>query len=388
MSIAVAHIHDTYRNRAHDSFIAKWYRSIDPVILTCCFVLIFIGGILIASGGSAIARKIHISSRFLSPQWWFLIKHVVFATVSIGIMLSISFMDVKNMRRLGVLMFCCSLPLLFLTLLIGSEIKGAQRWIFGLQPSEFIKPSLVIFNAWLMALPKEKTFISGTLLSLSALCVTALMLIAQPDLGQTILICAAWIIMFFVSGGHILWFGAIGGFSIAGSFAAYHNFSHVKNRIDGFLFPNVNDRYGINYQYNTAKSAFSSGGFTGRGPGEGEIKQILPDAHTDYIFAVAGEEFGVIFCWMILLLYVTIILRCLWCLSKSQNRFSLIAGTGLISLFGVQAFINLSVNLGLLPPKGMTLPFISYGGSSALALGFLTGFLLCLCRKRPHGYAS
>ncbi|MFT6072446.1 MAG: cell division protein FtsW [Alphaproteobacteria bacterium] len=345
------------------------------------------GGILIASGGAAIARKIHISSSLLSPQWWFFTKHSIFAIISIAIMLGISFMDVKNMRRLGVIMFLSTLPLLILTLIMGNEIKGAQRWIFGLQPSEFIKPSLIVFNAWLMSLPVSKTYISGIILSLAALCLTALILILQPDLGQTVLICSAWIIMFFIAGGHILWFSAIGGLGVGGAFIAYNSFSHVKNRVDGFLNPDAHDRYGINYQYNTAKSAFASGGFTGRGPGEGEIKQVLPDAHTDYIFAVAGEEFGVIFCWMIIIIYAVMVTRCLWQLSKSQDKFTILAGSGLIGLFGIQAFINLSVNLGLLPPKGMTLPFISYGGSSALALGFLTGFLLCLCRKRPHGYS-
>jgi cell division protein FtsW len=193
--------------------------------------------------------------------------------------------------------------------------------------------------------------------------------------------------MFFIAGGHLLWFAGIGGAGIGFGIVAYNSFLHVKNRIDGFLSPNFNDRFGINFQYETAKRAFASGGFTGRGPGEGEIKQILPDAHTDYIFAVAGEEFGVIFCWLIILIYTTIVLRCLWQLSKSQDRFTIITGAGLVSLFGIQSFINISVNLGILPPKGMTLPFISYGGSSTIALGFLVGFILCLSRKRPSGYS-
>jgi cell division protein FtsW len=284
------------------SFLIKWYRSIDPVILTCYMMLFFIGGILIASGGSAIARKINISSNFLSAQWWFFSKHIVFTILSITIMLGISFVDIKNMRRIGIIMFMITLPILFSTLIIGTEIKGSQRWVFGIQPSEFIKPSLIIFNAWLMSMPRHQIPISGILLSLISLSLTVCLLLLQPDLGQTILICATWIIMFFIAGGHILWFTAIGGISILGAITAYHNFSHVKMRIDSFLNPDAFDKYGINYQYNTAKSAFTSGGFLGRGPGEGEIKQILPDAHTDYIFAVAGEEFGVIFCWVIILL--------------------------------------------------------------------------------------
>ncbi len=375
-----------YHNTYH-SLIAKWYRTLDPVILTCCFMLIFIGGVLIASGGGAVATRIGISGNTLSAEWWFFLKHSVFVIASISIMIGVSFLDIKNMRRLGIMMFLIALPLLSLTLFMGSEIKGSQRWIFGIQPSEFIKPSLVIANAWLMSLPSKKTYISGTILSLGLLILTAMILISQPDLGQTALICAAWVVMFFIAGGHILWFAGIGGVGVGASLIAYNSFSHVKNRIDGFLNPDVSDRYGINFQYETAKRAFASGGFMGRGPGEGEIKQILPDAHTDYIFAVAGEEFGVIFCWFIIIIYMVMVMRCLWQLSKSQDRFTIIAGSGLISLFGIQSFINISVNLGLLPPKGMTLPFISYGGSSAVALGFLTGFILCLSRKRAYGYS-
>lgn len=377
--------HTTYPHN-YQSLIAKWYRSLDSVILTGCLVLIFIGGILIASGGGAVANRIGIIS--LPAQWWFFTWHIVFAIISITAMIFISFLDIKNMRRLGIIVFLVFYPLLVLTLFKGGNIKGAQRWIFGLQPSEFIKPSLVIFNAWLMSLPKHKTIISGTILSLGLLALTALILILQPDLGQTILICTAWVVMFFISGGHLLWFAGIGGLGVGFGIFAYQNFSHVKNRIDGFLYPDVSDRYGINFQYETAKRAFASGGFTGRGPGEGEIKQILPDAHTDYIFAVAGEEFGVVFCWLIIALYAGIVFRCLWRLSKCQDRFTIIAGTGLVSLFGIQSFINISVNLGLLPPKGMTLPFISYGGSSTLALGLLIGFILCLSRKRPTGYST
>lgn len=374
-------------NNSYQNAIAKWYRTIDPVILSLSLALIFIGGILIASGGGAVAKRIGISGNILPPQWWFLTKHIVFAFMSIAIMISLSFLNVKNMRRIGCIMFCVFLPLLILTLIFGNEIKGAKRWVFGLQPSEFIKPSFIIINAWLMSLAPNKTKYNGTFLSLILLCFTAMFLVLQPDLGQTILLCSSWIIMFFISGGHILWFAAIGGIGTGGAILAYQNFSHVKNRIDSFLNPTALDRYGVNFQYETAKRAFASGGFSGRGPGEGEVKQVLPDAHTDYIFAVAGEEFGVVFCWIIIAIYTIIVVRCLMRLAKTQNRFTVLAGTGLVSLFGIQSFINIAVNLGLLPPKGMTLPFISYGGSSAIALGFLTGFILCLTRKRPHGYS-
>ena len=378
-------VFNTAYQHTYQSLIAKWYRSLDSVILMGCLILIFIGGILIASGGGAVATRIGIAR--LPAQWWFFIWHIVFAMISISLMITISFLDVKNMRRLGVILFLISYPLLILTLFKGGDIKGAQRWILGIQPSEFVKPGLVIFNGWLMSLPKNKTYISGIILSLGLLSLTAVILVSQPDLGQTILICSTWVVMFFIAGGHLLWFAGIGGAGVGFGIIAYNSFSHVKNRVDGFLYPNVSDRFGINFQYETAKRAFASGGFVGRGPGEGEVKQILPDAHTDYIFAVAGEEFGVIFCWLIILIYAVIVLRCLWQLSKSQDRFTIITGAGLVSLFGIQSFINISVNLGILPPKGMTLPFISYGGSSTIALGFLIGFILCLSRKRPNGYS-
>ena len=378
----------TYRTSDKDkSFLSQWWKTIDRSMIIGFLLLSFIGLMLIASAGPSVARRIGITDNFLRAEWWFFTKYAVFAMISLGVMVVVSMMPLKNARRLGVILFICALGLLALTPLFGTEIKGAKRWILGIQPSEFVKPGLVMFSAWMMARAKEKHSFINMSVSLVALSLTVMILLIQPDLGQTILVIAVWISMFFATGANLLWFIGFGGLGFLGIMGAYYNFSHVHNRINAFLSPDDFDKYGVNYQSEVARKAFSTGGFFGRGPGEGEVKNALPDAHTDYIFAVAGEEFGLILCLFVVALYGFLIMRCLMRVSKVHDHFSRIGAVGLISLFGLQAFINMAVNLGLFPPKGMTLPFISYGGSSVIALGFLTGFVLCLSRKRPAGYS-
>lgn len=374
-----------YTVKQYPSF-AQWWNSIDRTLVFGFLILCFFGLILIASAGPAIAHRIGISDGLLTAQWWFFSKYIIFASISLAVMFFLSVLPPLYIRRIGVVLFILGLCLLSLTPLFGTEIKGAKRWILGIQPSEFVKPGLVIFCAWMMALAKNKNNFYGTLYSILALLITIGLLLIQPDFGQTILIVSVWTVMFFSTGANLLWFVGLLGLGTGGIMGGYYFLPHVRNRIDAFLSPDAFDKFGVNYQSDVARRAFNSGGLLGRGPGEGEIKQSLPDAHTDYIFAVAGEEFGLIACSLIIGLYGFMVVRTMIRVSCVHDHFSRFAVVGLMSLFGIQAFINMAVNVGLFPPKGMTLPFVSYGGSSVIALGFCAGFILCLSRKRPLGF--
>ena len=384
MQIASSH---SYRKESYrSSWLSQWWETVDRGLIAGFLILSFIGLVLIASAGPSVARRIGISDGLLPAEWWFFTKYTIFSFMSLTVMVVVSMMSPVMVRRIGVMMFLGSFVLLCLVPLMGNEIKGAKRWIFGIQPSEFMKPGLVMMTAWLMSLAKEYEKFHGMFWSMVVTALTATLLLIQPDFGQTILITSVWVAMFFSAGANLLWFVGFAGAGAFGVVAAYYSFSHVKNRIDAFLSPDAFDKFGVNYQSDVANKAFSAGGFMGRGPGEGEIKNSLPDAHTDYIFAVAGEELGLIFCVIIMSVYAFMVVRGMTRIAPVHDHFSRFAVVGLMTLFGLQAFINMAVNVGLFPPKGMTLPFISYGGSSVLALGFLAGFVLCLSRKRPIGF--
>lgn len=368
------------------SWISQWWESVDKGLIAGFLILSFIGLVLIASAGPSVARRIGISDGLLPAEWWFFTKYTIFSLMSLTVMVIISMMSPVMVRRIGIMMFLGAFLMLCLVPFMGTEIKGARRWIFGIQPSEFMKPGLVMVTAWLMSLAKEYEKFPGMVWSLIVTALTATLLLMQPDFGQTILIISVWVAMFFSAGANLLWFVGFSGFAVVGVCAAYYSFAHVRNRVDAFLSPDDFDKFGVNYQSDVANKAFSAGGLLGRGPGEGEIKNSLPDAHTDYIFAVAGEELGLLFCVVIMSVYAYMVIRGMMRIAPVYDHFSRFAVVGLMTLFGLQAFINMAVNVGLFPPKGMTLPFISYGGSSVLALGFLAGFVLCLSRNRPIGF--
>lgn len=362
--------------------MVEWWNNIDKVLLSGFFALCFIGFILVTSAGPAIAHRIGVADGFFSAQWWFVAKYVFFATTALIVMLIVSMMSDITIRRIGIVLFGIGIILLALTPFFGTEIKGARRWILGLQPSEIVKPGLVILMAWMMSLSRTREGFYGMFYAFLALTVTISLFIVQPDFGQTILVSSVWFAMFFSAGANLLWFIILGGVGVFGLIGGYYFLSHVRKRIDAFLSPDVLDKFGVNYQSDVAKKAFASGGVFGRGPGEGEVKNSLPDAHTDYIFSVAGEELGALVCLFIMGIYAFMVFRSMTKISNCYDYFSRFAVVGLMTLFGLQAFINMSVNVGLFPPKGMTLPFISYGGSSVIGLGFLAGFVLSLSRKR------
>jgi cell division protein FtsW len=266
----------------------------------------------------------------------------------------------------------------------GPEIKGAHRWIMiggmGVQPSEFVKPAFVVLAAWAFSEGAKRKDMPGALLALLILPATIVPLILQPDFGQTMLITIVWCGLFFVAGLHWFWVLGLGGLGLAGIAAAYEFLPHVRARIERFMDKSSGDTF----QVDTAMESFAKGGWLGRGPGEGSVKRILPDAHTDFIFAVTAEEFGIIVCLGLLILFAFIVLRGLVMARRNDDTFCRLATTGLVLMFGLQAAINMMVNVHLMPAKGMTLPFISYGGSSLLSLALAMGFLIALTRRRPR----
>jgi len=289
----------------------------------------------------------------------------------------------NSVKRMSVALLVFALVLMVLTLTIGAERNGAQRWLsiggISLQPSEFLKPALIVFVAWMFSEQNRGHGVPGNFIALGAWAISVGLLAMQPDFGQAFLLTVVIGGMFFIAGMPVYLVVALMTAGAVGGVLAYLTVPHVTSRIDRFLDPASGDTF----QVNTAINAFLEGGLFGRGPGEGTVKRILPDAHTDYIFAVVGEEFGMIACLLLVGLFAFIVLRGLARAFAAEDHFVQLAASGLIFLFGLQAFINMAVNLNLMPSKGMTLPFISYGGSSLLALSLTAGMILALLRKRP-----
>ena len=274
------------------------------------------------------------------------------------------------------------MALIVAALLFGHEVKGSRRWIFGVQPSEFLKPAFVVMAAWAFAEGAKRRDLPGTIVAMAILPFTIVPLILQPDFGQTMLICIIWGALFFMAGLHNFWLIGLGGAAVSGAALAYKFAPHVRARVLKFIEPTTGAA-GDGFQVSTALESFVSGGWLGKGPGEGTVKRILPDSHTDFSFAVMGEEFGVIACLVLAAIFCFIVVRGLNAAARNRDPFCRLAAAGLVMLFGFQSLINMAVNLQLMPAKGMTLPFISYGGSSLISLALGAGFLIAVTRKRP-----
>ncbi|MBS0547055.1 MAG: cell division protein FtsW [Proteobacteria bacterium] len=358
------------------SVIGQWWWTVDRWSLGAILAIMAFGVLLTLAASPPAAERIGADS------FMFAKRQFLFLPMALMVTLAISLASPRHVRRLALLVFCGSIVLLALTFVIGVEIKGARRWIAvpglsGVQPSEFVKPSLAVISAWLLAQSRTERRMPGYFLCTLLVGTTLALLLLQPDLGMSIVVAAVWASQLFVV-GLPMWvagFGAIGG--AASLVGAYFVFNHVRSRFDRFLDPSSGD----NYQVNTALEAFMNGSLFGRGPGEGTVKAQLPDAHTDFIMAVCGEEFGLICCLLILGLFAFVTLRALSRASKETSLFITLAATGLGVQFGLQAAINMASTIQLIPAKGMTLPFISYGGSSALAMAICVGMLLSLTRE-------
>ncbi len=366
-------------SRTDHSLLGRWWWTVDRWTLAALAVLIGLGLFLVAAASPAVAERIHLSSYF------FVIHQAILLVPSIGLIIGISLMSPKGVRRLAMVMLLGTLAALVLTPLIGTEIKGARRWIqigsLSLQPSEFLKPAFAVVCGWIFS-RRHIIGYAAYAIATGLYLVVALLLLLQPDLGQTVVITSIWLGEFFIAGLPLVLMAGLGVCGVCGLVGAYFIFPHVQSRIDRFLNPASGDTY----QIDRSIEAFANGGVFGTGPGQGKIKYLLPDAHADFIFAVAGEELGLIATVFIVCLFAFIVLRGFSRLRSESDLFVTLAASGLLLQFGLQAMIHMGSSLHLLPAKGMTLPFISYGGSSLLALGIGTGMMLALTRRRfsPH----
>jgi len=362
-------------SRDRQSKLSNWWWTVDKTLLSLISSLILIGVFLNFSGSPAVAERIGIKS------FHFVYRQIMMLPLAIGMMMFLSLQDIKNVRRIAILAFFVTIGLMIYTILVGAEIKGAKRWIrilgFSLQPSEFIKPSFIILSAWLIDGAKRVKSFPGYYISIGLYIITVGLLLSQPDVGMTIVVSLVWAAQLFISGIPMLLCGGIILTGILSLVIIYFTFPHFQARIE--LFMQSGDK--LSYQVRKSIEAFQNGGFFGIGPGEGVVKLNLPDSHTDFILAVAGEEFGALLCLIILGIYLTIIIKPLIGLLKEHNLFIILAVSGLVIQFGIQAIINICSTLHLMPTKGMTLPFISYGGSSLLSTSFGIGMLLAITRK-------
>lgn len=365
-------------SRADQGLIAKWWWTIEKSLLYCCFILIGFGIVLSFAASPAVAIRIGKIGSYA-----FVKQHLLFLIPSIFLMITLSLLSPRKVRRFSFFLFLFSLFLLISTFFFGYEVKGATRWInlFGvhLQPSEFMKPGFVIFCAICFSEQRKELKLFTYLLAFLAYAICACFLILEPDIGQTLLISAVWLILFMLSGIH---FRIIFIFFILfciGIVCAYFFIPHVHDRIYGFF-----TGQGNTFQVDVAREAILHGGWFGQGPGEGIVKYKLPDSHADFVFSVSIEEYGIILSSLVVFLFSFIVLKGLIISLRERDFFIKFSIVGLCSLMGIQGLINLAVNLHLMPAKGMTLPFISYGGSSMMSSAITMGLLLSLSRKRPQ----
>jgi len=364
-------------SRLDRSPVAIWWRTIDRWFLAAFLSLMGLGILLSFAASPAVAERIGLDS------FHFATRQIVFMLPALGAMLAVSYLNPRQVRRLALFMLGGSLALMVAVLFVGVEVKGAHRWLslFGLsiQPSEFMKPAFVVICAWLFAEQARAKEIPGNILAFLLLGAAVALLVLQPDLGQTTLVLGTWGVMFFMAGMPWFWIVLIGGLGVAGAVGAYTIFPHVASRLDRFI-----SGEGDTFQVDAALQALLHGGWAGVGPGEGTEKKLIPDSHADFVFAVAGEEYGIIMCLLIMAIFAFIVLRGLNTALKEHDDFTRYSVAGLVIVFGFQSIINMGVNLQMMPAKGMTLPFISYGGSSLIAIAISMGMVLALTRKKPE----
>ena len=357
--------------------LSQWWWTVDRLLLAALTTLILGGIILSLAASPAVATRIGLADPF-----HFFNRHVMFILPAFAVMIGISFLSPRQVRRSALIMFAISVALLAATLVFGAEVKGSRRWItiagVSIQASEFAKPAFVVLVAWLFSESTHRPEMPATSLALGALMLVVALLVLEPDFGQTMLILMVWGALFFMAGMRMIWVAGLAGTAVAGLFGAYMFVPHVARRIKRFMDPASGDTF----QVDMATESFARGGWFGQGPGEGTVKRILPDSHTDFVFAVAAEEFGIILCLALVALFAFIVIRSLKAAYRTEDLFIRFAASGLAILFGIQSAINMAVNLHLIPAKGMTLPFISYGGSSMISLAYGMGMLLALTRAR------
>jgi len=365
-------------SRTERTPFAAWWWTVDRFMLAALLALMLAGIVLSLAASPPVAARLGLE------PFYFVNRHVLYLIPAIALMLATSFLPARHTRRVALLVFIISVALVAATLVYGAEVKGARRWIVilgvNIQPSEFLKPAFVILIAWLFGESARRPEMPANTMALTLLLVAVTALVLQPDFGQTMLIALVWGALFFLAGMRMVWVLGLGGAAAVGLASAYVTIPHVARRIQRFVDPGSGDTFNIDQ----AIESFLRGGWFGRGPGEGTVKRILPESHTDFVFAVAAEEFGIVLCLMLLALFTFVVLRGLRHAIGNEDPFRRFAAAGLSVLFGLQSAINMAVNVHLMPAKGMTLPFISYGGSSMISMAWAMGMLLALTRQRPR----
>lgn len=373
-------VYGSMPRRVSEPLLSRWWRTIDKWTLSAVFALFGIGLLL------GLAASVPLASRNGLPPFYYVERQIVFGALALIAMIGCSMLSPQGVRRLGVFGFALAFAALALLPVLGTDFgKGAVRWFSlgfaSVQPSEFVKPGFIVLTAWLMAASFDLGGPPGKTMSFALALVLVGFLALQPDFGQSMLVLFGWGVVYFAAGAPFLLISIVLGLIALGGVFAYSHSEHFARRIDGFLAVDIDPRTQIGY----ATNAIQEGGFFGVGVGEGQVKWALPDAHTDFIIAVAAEEYGLVLVALILAIYAFIVVRSLTRLMRERDLFTRLAGAGLACIFGVQAMINMGVAVRLLPAKGMTLPFVSYGGSSVIAAGITMGFLLALTRARPQG---
>ncbi len=367
----------TSLTRTDTSLISRWWWTVDRWSLAAVGVIILIGVVLTMAASPAVAERIGLDA------FHFARRQFTYLPLAILAMLLASLLSPTGVKRFALLVFVGALTLTAATLHYGVEVKGATRWLYigglSLQPSEFLKPAFAVVSAWLISRNRLDPKFPGYIVATVLLGVCAFVLLKQPDVGMTLMVAGVFFVQLFLIGLPVIIVILCIGLFMGGGIGAYFMFSHVRERIDNFLDP----ASGEGYQVNRALEAFQAGGLFGRGPGEGRVKQVLPDAHSDFILAVAGEEFGVLLCLLVVALFAFVVLRGFSRTLKDGDLFVVLAGAGLLAQFGMQALVNMASSMHIIPPKGITLPFISYGGSSTIALAWAIGIVLALTRERP-----
>jgi cell division protein FtsW len=369
-------------SRIDNSTLGRWWSTVDRATLACVGLLIGFGYVLMLAASPAVAARIGASRDM------FILKQVVFLSAAGATVIAVSLLSPRGVRRLSLAGCLLALGATALTLVHGIEIKGARRWIalpmMSVQPSEFLKPCFAVVTAWLLTQRRAARLAGrrfpGMLLAFCVFGVILMLLKAQPDIGMLTVITTVFMAQLFIDGMNLFLVGVGVGSMAAAFVGAFLAFPHVRSRVERFLHPSTGDHY----QVDTALQAFGNGGLMGRGPGEGRVKDLLPDAHADFVFAVAGEEFGLLVCLFIIGVFCFVVVRTLLKLLAEDDPFVVLASCGLVTGFGLQAFVNMGSTLHLIPTKGMTLPFISYGGSSAMSVALTIGMILALTRRRAR----
>lgn len=370
-------------SRTDRSLLGQWWWTVDRLTLGAISFLMFLGLLMSFAASPAVANTLNLNS------FYFVIRHTAYLIPSVFCLISISLMNPRQIRRFALFLLIFSLAMVLLTLFAGSEIKGARRWIslagFSLQPTEFLKPAFVVMSAWMLSEKRIYPEFPGALIGFFVYGVALSLVLMQPDLGMAVLISLIWFSQLFIAGLSMVWVFIAGILGTVGLGLAYLFLPHVTRRIDQFLGGDGGDKFGDKYQITQSLDAFMNGGFLGQGPGEGMVKRYIPDAHADFVFAVAAEEFGAIFCLILIVVFLFIVVRSLTRALHQDNLFAILGVAGLVIQLGMQALINMSSTLNLIPTKGMTLPFLSYGGSSMIALATSMGMVLALTRRRYDG---